>query len=46
MGVVVEALARSQGLKSAGTVMAPVSQCRFNGEMKAKFNNPGQREPA
>lgn len=45
MGVVVEALAGSQGLKSAGTVMIPVSQCSFNREMKAKFYNPGQHEP-
>ena len=46
VGVLVEALVRSHGLTSAGTVMAPVSQCSFNREMKAKFNNPGQHEPA
>lgn len=46
VSVVVEALARSQGLKSAGTIMAPVSQGSLNREMKAKSNNLGQHEPA
>lgn len=37
-------VARSQGLKSAGTLVAPVSQYIFNREMKAWFTEPGQRE--